>query len=77
MVDLTVRNVSQEVLDALRRRAAANNRSAEAEHRELLRAALLGADDDFALRAKALRQRLYSPADSTQMIRADRDRDHS
>ena len=77
MADLTVRNVSQDVVAALQRRAAANGRSVEAEHRELLRAALLGADDDFALRAKALRQRLYSPTDSTQMIRADRDRDHS
>ena len=77
MVDLTVRNVSEEVFTALRRRAEGNGRSVEDEHRELLRAVLLGADDDFALRAKALRQRLYSPADSTQTIRADRDRNHS
>ena len=76
MMDLTVRNVSQDVVAALERRAEANGRSVEAEHRELLRAALLGADDDFALRAKALRQRLYSPADSTQTIRADRDRNY-
>ena len=77
MVDLTVRNVSQDVVDALRRRAAAHSRSVEAGHRELLYATLLGVDNDFASRAKALRQRLYSRADSTQTIRADRDRNHS
>ena len=77
MADLTVRDVSDEVVDALKRRAAANGRSVEVEHRELLRAVLLGADHDFALRAKALRQRLRSPADSTQTIRADRDRNYS
>ena len=77
MADLTVRNVSEDVVAALERRAAASGRSVEDEHRELLRAALLGADDDFALRAKALRQRLYSPADSTRTIRSDRDRNYS
>ena len=73
MVDLTVRNVSQDVVDALERRAAANSRSAEAEHRELLCAALLGADKDFATRAHALRQRLRSSVDSAEIIRANRD----
>ena len=77
MVDLTVRNASEDVVAALKRRAAANGRTVEAEHRELLRAVLLGADDDFALRAKALRRRLYSPADSTRTIRSDRDRNYS
>ncbi|MDE0202369.1 MAG: hypothetical protein OXK73_08040 [Rhodospirillaceae bacterium] len=77
MADLTVRNVSEEVVDALKRRAAANGRSVEAEHRELLHAALLGADREFATQAKALRQRLRSSVDSTQTIRADRDRNHS
>lgn len=31
--------------------------------------------EDFAIRAKALRQRLHSTEDSSQIIRADRDRD--
>lgn len=75
MAQLTVRNVSNEVVGALKRRAAANGRSAEAEHRELLRAALLGANEDFAVRAEALRRRLRSSIDSTDIIRADRDRD--
>ena len=75
MAQLTVRNVSNEVVGALKRRAAANGRSAEAEHRELLRAALLGANEDFAVRAEVLRRRLRSSIDSTDIIRADRDRD--
>ena len=73
MVDLTVRNVSQELVDALKQRAAANARSVEAEHRELLSAALLGAEKDFVTRATALRQRLHSLVDTTHVIRADRD----
>ena len=73
MADLTVRNVSEEVVDALKRRAAANGRSVEAEHRELLRTALLGTTADFATRAEALRQRLHPSVDSTETIRAGRD----
>jgi len=75
MAQLTVRNVTAEVVGALKRRAAANGRSAEAEHREILRASLLGRDEDFAARAAALRRRLRSSVDSTDAIRADRDRD--
>ena len=73
MARLTVRNVSQDVVDALKRRAAANGRSIEAEHRELLRAALLGGGEEFAARAAALRQRIRSSVDSTETIRAARD----
>ena len=47
------------MVDALKRRAAANGRSVEAEHRELLLSALLGTTEDFATRAEALRQRLH------------------
>jgi antitoxin FitA len=56
-------------------RAAAHGRSAEAEHREILREALLEEGEDFASRAKSLRQRLRSTVGSTEVIRADRDRD--
>ena len=73
MEDLTVRNVSEDLVAALRRRAAANGRSVEAEHRELLHAALLGANADFAARAAKLRERLHSSVDSTETIRAVRD----
>ncbi len=41
MAQLIVRNIENEVVEALKLRAAQNGRSAEAEHRELLRKALL------------------------------------
>ena len=41
MAQLIVRNIEDEVVEALKLRAARNGRSAEAEHRELLRDALL------------------------------------
>ena len=44
MAQLIVRNVDDAVAEALRRRAAAHGRSAEAEHRDILRQALLGAE---------------------------------
>ena len=77
MAQLTVRDVSSEMVGALKRRAAAHGRSAEAEHRDILRTSLLGAVEDFAIRAEGLRQRLRSSIDSTDIIRADRDRDGS
>jgi antitoxin FitA len=72
---LTVRNVSADLVRALKQRAAAHGRSAEAEHREILREALLEAESDFAARAEDLRRRLRSTIDSAEIIRADRDRD--
>ena len=75
MARLTVRKVSEEVVGALERRAAARGRSAEAKHRDILRASLLGAEEDFAARAEASRRRLRSSGDSAETIRADRDRD--
>lgn len=38
--NLVVRNIDEELALALKQRAAANGRSAEAEHREILKAAL-------------------------------------
>jgi antitoxin FitA len=75
MTQLTVRNVSEHIVRTLKQRAAAHGRSPEAEHREILREALLEREEDFATRAKALRQRLRSTVDSSEIIRADRDRD--
>lgn len=52
MSQLIVRNLSSELVRALRRRAAEHGRSAEAEHREILRQTLLadtGADAFKAL----------------------------
>ena len=74
MAQLTVRNVAQQVVLSLKRRAAAHGRSAEAEHTEILRKALLEGEEDFASRARELRQRLRSSIDSSEIIRADRDR---
>ena len=77
MSQLTVRNVNERIVRALKQRAAAHGRSAEAEHREILREALTGGDRTFADRASALRRRLRSTVDSSEIIRADRDRDTS
>jgi plasmid stability protein len=41
MADLVVRNLDPRIVDALKRRAAKNGRSAEAEHRALLEESLL------------------------------------
>ncbi len=75
MARLTVRQVTDRIVRELKQRAAANGRSVEAEHREILRRALLGNSEDFATRAAGVRERLASTVDSTEVIRADRDRD--
>ena len=77
MAQLTVRNIDDQVVRALKQRAASHGRSAEAEHREILRAALIEGGEAFAARAKALRRRLRSSMDSSELIRADRDRHHA
>ena len=53
MATLTIRNLPAEVHDALRRRAADNRRSMEAEAREVLRESV-DLQPDHATRAKAL-----------------------
>jgi plasmid stability protein len=78
MAQLTVRKVDDRVVRALRQRAAIHGRSAEAEHREILRAVLLHdgrPKESFAVRAARLRSRLRSDIDSAALVRADRDRD--
>jgi plasmid stability protein len=77
MAQLTVRNVNDQIVKALKKRAAEHGRSAEAEHREILRSVLTESEASFAERAAALRKRLRSSADSSDLIRADRDRDHA
>ena len=42
MAQLMVRNLTEDLVKALKRRAAKHNRSAEQEHREILEAALKG-----------------------------------
>ena len=79
MRQLIVRNLDDAVVDALKARAAAHGRSAEAEHREILRHALTqgpSASGAWFARAAALRARLAgSVEDTTALLRADRDRD--
>ena len=74
MAQLTVRRVSRQIVDRLKQRAVANGRSAEAEHRKILRQALLPSEGSFADRASAMRRRITSRIDSTETIRADRAR---
>jgi antitoxin FitA len=52
MATLTVRNLDQDVVRRLRIRAAEHGRSADAEHREILRLALIGNDDREADRER-------------------------
>ncbi len=75
MAQLLVREVPQDVVDALKRRAAEHGRSAEAEHRLILEQALRPGRADFWERAAALREelrgRIFTP--SEDLIRQDRD----
>jgi plasmid stability protein len=60
MANLHVRNVDDEIIARLKKRAAENGRSAEAEHRAILESALPGDEDDltFDQLAAKLRERL-------------------
>jgi plasmid stability protein len=75
MAQLLVRNVPPDVVEALKRRAAENGRSAEAEHRAILEASLRAGRAGFWERAAALREetrgRIRVP--SEELIRQDRD----
>jgi plasmid stability protein len=75
MPQLLVRDVPQNVVDALKRRAAENGRSAEAEHRLILEEALRPGRGEFWQRAATLREetrgRVSVP--SEELIRQDRD----
>ena len=77
---LVVRNLDPELIRRLKARAAAAGRSAEAEHRALLEAALRPevaqwwAETD-RLRAEIAARHGVLP-DSTDLIRHDRDTDH-
>jgi plasmid stability protein len=75
MAQLLVRDLSPDVVEALKRRAAEHGRSAEAEHRIILEEALRPRDNGFWERAKVLREktrgRITIP--SEDLIRQDRD----
>jgi plasmid stability protein len=75
VAQLIVRDLDEAIVKALRARAARNGRSAEAEHRRILEAALRGGEDMAACAdaAARLRARFRSRLDSTGAIRAARD----
>jgi plasmid stability protein len=75
MSQLLVRNVPQDVVEALKRRAAEHGLSAEAEHRIILDEVLRPRRSGFWQRAAALREatRGRISTRSENLIRQDRD----
>jgi plasmid stability protein len=74
---LTIRNVESDIVTALKKRARRNDRSLEAEVREILRHAAVGGSPE-SLRDLADRIAALTPdvrqTDSTELVRADRGR---
>lgn len=69
--NLHVRNLDDEIIHRLKRRAARHGRSAEAEHRDILRQALINEQEpDFASLANELRTlsrgRSHTPSEVLQ-----------
>lgn len=75
MPQLLVRGVPEDVVDALKRRAAEHGRSAEAKHRIILQEALRPGRNGFWQRAAALREatRGRISIGSEELVRQDRD----
>lgn len=76
MGQLTVRKLDDEIIRRLKIRAAEHGRSAEAEHREILKEALMAetAQEDFWAVARRLRAETGPvPGDSVDIIRKMRD----
>jgi antitoxin FitA len=76
MGQLTVRKVDDEIIRRLKIRAAEHGRSAEAEHREILKQALLptaAAEDFWALADRLRKEGPKMPGDSADIIRQMRD----
>ncbi len=76
MAQLTVRNIDDDIVAALKARAARSGRSAEAEHRLILQEALRPRQrGDFFEDARARRVKLpEGQATTTEILREDRDR---
>jgi len=75
MAQLLVRDVPQDVVEALKQRAKEHGRSAEDEHRAILEEALRAGRSGFWERAAKLREEMRGRTftDSTDLIRQDRD----
>ena len=78
MATLTIRNLDDEVVAALKARAKANNRSLEAEVRQLLlRSTKPLAPEEMVLLAEsiaAMTPKDIPQTDSVELLREDRDR---
>jgi plasmid stability protein len=72
---LLIRDIPEALVLALEERAAANGRSAEAEHRLILEEALCSGRNEFRKRAARLRAGTAgrAQAESVDLIREDRD----
>ena len=75
MATLTIRNLDEEVKRQLRIQGATNNRSMEAEAREILQKALLKTDPDFGL-ATMIRE-IVTPYGGIDLDLPDRKKDTS
>lgn len=77
MAQLTVRKLDEDLVRRLKVRAAQKGRSAEAEHRAILREVLTGNADDFWEEARKMRDELREKygtfPDSAPLIRRMRD----
>lgn len=76
MSQLLVRNIPDNLVQALKERAAKHGRSAEAEHRAILEETLKVQAEDFWEKARQSRERTrgMNLGDSTDIIREWRDR---
>lgn len=76
MASLHVRNLDDEIVARLKRRAARHGRSAEAEHREILRQALAGESemswDEMAAKLREITAK-RPQVPSEQLLRESRD----
>ncbi len=78
MANLTIRNVDDHVVERLKKRAKENNRSLEAELRELLKQAANRKSPEELLaiadRIAAMTPEGVKQTDSAELLREDRDR---
>lgn len=78
MANVTIRNLDDEVVETLKRRAAKNNRSFEAEMREILSnaASIQRRKNSFLDRARRISDMTpdVPQTDSALLVREDRDR---
>ncbi|HYC57037.1 MAG TPA: hypothetical protein VEL28_19040 [Candidatus Binatia bacterium] len=75
MPNVLIRGIDAEVLQALKGRAKAHNRSLQAELKVVLERAARGSASQFRQAAERLSATLPGPlGDSTELVREDRDR---